>query len=108
MKPTNRPLDPRLLVLLGSLLVAGCYRGYKSADELETDERGPTACAQSCRDLNMQMSAFVLVEHGTSGCVCSPVTAPPTGGSAAAAAGHVLLEQQREQHEQQARAQTSN
>jgi hypothetical protein len=87
-----------LFLALVLLLTSGCYRGYKSVDELEDDDRGPKACETSCRDLKMQMTAFVLVEHGTSGCVCSPVTAtPPPGPVAAAAASHVVIEEQRQQ-----------
>jgi hypothetical protein len=64
-------------VLLIPLFVGGCYRGYKSAEDLESEDRGPTACQKSCAQLGMHMSAFVLVEHTTSGCVCAPNQPPP-------------------------------
>lgn len=91
-----------VLAVLSACVTSACYRGYKSAKELDSDERGPTACAKSCKDLGMQMSAFVLVEHGMSGCVCSPPGAPSAGGPAsAAAAAHIVQEEQREQQAQQ-------
>lgn len=91
-----------VLAVVAALAVSACYRGYKSAKDLDSDERGPNACAKSCKDLGMQMSAFVLVEHGTSGCVCSPPGAATAGGPAtAAAAAHVIQEEQREQEAQQ-------
>src|SRR5512142_898112 len=64
------------VVLLGGCAASACYRGYKSAKELDSEDRGPKACAASCKDLGMQMSAFVLVERQTSGCVCSPLDKP--------------------------------
>lgn len=85
-----------------AVLLGGCYRGYKSPKDLEADGRGPTACSKSCQELGLQMSAFVLVEHGMSGCVCSPPGAPPPSGpAAAAAAGHVMMQQQQEQQQTQ-------
>jgi hypothetical protein len=62
-----------------ALWLSGCATGYQSADALESAERGPAACARSCQNLGMRMSAFVLVEHDVSGCVCSPAApaAPP-------------------------------
>lgn len=90
----------------------GCYKGYKDASDLETDERGPGACAQACSDLGMRMSAFVLVENNTSGCVCSPAAGAAAGSDEAAAAvagAHVVIERQRqaaqEQDEQRQRRQ---
>ena len=84
------------LACLVLLVTSGCYRGYKTAEELEGDDRGPTACASSCRELGMEMTAFVLVENSTSGCVCSPKgSAGTVGATAAAAASHVLAEQER-------------
>ncbi|WP_437738074.1 hypothetical protein [Sorangium sp. So ce1335] len=56
--------------------LGGCNRGYQTAAELETAERGPTHCASSCHELGMRMSAFVLVDRGVAGCVCEPVQAP--------------------------------
>lgn len=81
------------------LIGSGCHRGYKTAEDLDSDDRGPQACAKSCSDLGMQMSAFVLVEHGTSGCVCAPTGPAPAGPPAAAAAAHVMLEQERQQQQ---------
>ncbi|WP_437627598.1 hypothetical protein [Sorangium sp. So ce1151] len=60
----------------GALALSGCNRGYQTAAELESAERGPTHCARSCYDLGMRMSAFVLVDRGVAGCVCEPVQAP--------------------------------
>jgi len=97
-----QPDRPVLFVAAFALLTSACARGYKSAEDLESDRRGPGACDQSCRELGMQMTGFVLVEHGTSGCVCSPVGPSPVPGHVgAAAASHVLLEQQRQQQQQQ-------
>jgi hypothetical protein len=74
-------LSLRLVVLgISTLLLStACYRGYKSAEDLEKDERGPGNCAQSCQELGLRMSAFILVEHEASGCVCEPVPPPPQG-----------------------------
>lgn len=86
------------------LALPGCYRGYKSPKELDSDDRGPKACARSCKELGLEMSAFVLVEHQTSGCVCSPIekkTAPLPAPAAAAAAGQVVEEQRKRAAEQQ-------
>uniref|UniRef100_UPI003F5AE6E6 hypothetical protein n=1 Tax=Sorangium sp. So ce388 TaxID=3133309 RepID=UPI003F5AE6E6 len=71
----------------GALALSGCNRGYQTAAELETAERGPTHCARSCYDLGMRMSAFVLVDRGVAGCVCEPVQAPAGAYPAAPPAG---------------------
>lgn len=96
------------ILAFGCVVISGCYRGYKSAKELDADERGPKACAVSCRELGLQMSAFVLVERQTSGCVCSPAdkqtTLPPA--VAAAAATQVVTEKKQQETEQQRREQT--
>jgi hypothetical protein len=84
--------------------ISGCYRGYKSAKDLDSDERGPKACASACKHLGLEMSAFVLVEHQTSGCVCSPIekkAAPLPGPVAGAAATQVVDEQRKKAAEQQ-------
>ncbi|MGK3963024.1 hypothetical protein WMF38_02395 [Sorangium sp. So ce118] len=80
----------------GALVLSGCNRGYQTAAELESAERGPTHCTRSCYDLGMRMSAFVLVDRGVAGCVCEPVQAPagpypapPPAGAAPPPAGAV-------------------
>ena len=83
-----------------ALLLNGCFSGYKPADELEDDERGPRACAQSCQELGMYMSAFVLVDRETSGCVCSPNPGQPAPqaeleAGAAAGAAYAMIQAQR-------------
>src|SRR5262245_7250479 len=97
-------MQTRALFVALVLPLVACQQGYKSADDLRADQRGPDACDQSCRELGMRMTAFVLVEHGTSGCVCGVVTAQPTSSSAAAAAaaGHVVLEEARRAQQQTA------
>ncbi len=100
-------LASRTLALLVSLaLLGGCSQGFKSANDLENDERGPKECRSSCASVGMHMSAFVLFEHEHSGCVCSPgaSAAPGESGSAAVAAGHAVLMQE-EQERQQRQAQ---
>lgn len=93
---------------IGLLALSGCYRGYKSPRDLDADERGPKACETSCKELGLQMSAFVLVEHQTSGCVCSPPDKPaPSGPVAAAAAAQVVDEQKKKAAEQQHTEQTT-
>jgi len=89
--------------------VSGCYRGYKSPKELDSDERGPKACATACKELGLQMSAFVLVERQTSGCVCSPADKPAAlpGPVAAAAATQVVEQKKQEATTEQRREQTS-
>ncbi|WP_437581310.1 hypothetical protein [Sorangium sp. So ce887] len=104
---------------IAALALGGCNRGYQTAAELESAERGPTHCASSCYALGMRMSAFVLVDRGVAGCVCEPVQAPagpyavppPAGAapaaqpqsrtSAAAAAGYAVIEAHRKQEEEQ-------
>jgi hypothetical protein len=79
----------------------GCNQGYQSAAELEHAERGPSHCAQSCQELGLRMSAFVLVESNVAGCVCAPrsaVGAADVEGdavSSAAAAGYVVVDARR-------------
>jgi hypothetical protein len=78
------------LCVLGALASSGCQRGYQSARQLESAERGPSHCAKSCTNLGMRMSAFVLVESDVAGCVCEPLQpypppppgAPPPGAPA--------------------------
>ena len=91
-------------VVFCALLSNGCQQGFKSANDLENDERGPKECSASCEQFGMRMSAFVLFEHQHSGCVCSPKieTAGDTDGSIAVAAGHTILMQQEQQRQQQA------
>lgn len=94
---------------LGLSVLSGCYRGYKSPRDLDADQRGPKDCAASCKELGLQMSAFVLVEHQTSGCVCSPPekTTPVAAPVAAAAAVQVVDEQKKKAAEQQHVEQTA-
>lgn len=100
-----------VLLMLVLCALPACQQGYKSADDLRADERGPEHCAQSCHELGMRMSAFVLVEHGTSGCVCAPTTTGQggelTGSTAGVAASHVVLEEARRQAEAQRQATTA-
>jgi len=98
------------LTTMLSLLAGGCQQGFKTADDLESDERGPKACSQSCSDLGMHMSAFVLFEHEHSGCVCSPGAKTNSGddGSTAVAAGHAVLMQRQQQQSQQEAQRASN
>lgn len=64
-----------LLLLTFGLGTSACYQGYMRPEELDSAERGPKACAVTCSELGMEMSAFVLVERQTSGCVCAPKVA---------------------------------
>ena len=79
------------------LTLPGCYRGYKSPKELDSDDRGPKACMSVCKQLGLEMSAFVLVERQTSGCVCSPKekSAAPLPAPVAAAAVSQTVDEQR-------------
>jgi len=72
------------LCVLGALASSGCQRGYQSARQLESAQRGPAHCAKSCTELGMRMSAFVLVESDVAGCVCEPLqpySPPPSPGA---------------------------
>lgn len=89
-----------LIVLALGTLSVGCARGYKSARALESDDRGPKACVNSCHELGLEMSGFVLVEHEASACVCAP-RGLGQNGAAASAAAHVLLQQRAAQQQQQ-------
>jgi hypothetical protein len=89
-----------------ALLLNGCaHDGYARADELQDNERGPRECAASCEQLGMYMSAFVLVDRGTSGCVCSPnpgTQAPRAELDATGpAAAYAMLEAQRQAQQRQ-------
>ncbi|WP_437538576.1 hypothetical protein WME79_21710 [Sorangium sp. So ce726] len=111
---------------VAAFALGGCNRGYQTAAELESAERGPTHCASSCYELGMRMSAFVLVDRGVAGCVCEPVQAPagpypapPSAGAApppvvappaaqpqsrastGAAAGYAVIHAKRKQEEQE-------
>ena len=90
------------LVLAGSALV-GCNRGYMTASDLESAERGPKACSAACEELGMRMSAFVLVDRAAAGCVCSPdnQVSRTDDDAAGVVGGHVVLEEQRRQQAQQ-------
>lgn len=97
------------IAAIGALTLSACYRGYKSARELDADERGPKACAQSCKELGLEMSAFVLVERQTSGCVCSPAQKeqkPIAAPVAAAVTTQVVEEKKKQEAEQQHTEQT--
>lgn len=62
-----------LLALGLSVFAVGCQgSGFKSADDLESQQRGPKACAASCEQMGLEMAAFVLFEKDHSGCVCAP------------------------------------
>ena len=103
----KRDLYHRIIVGVGlSLLLSGCFQGYKPADELADDERGPAACATSCQELGMYMSAFVLVDRDTSGCVCSPMQGPRAPqaelDATGAAAAYAMIEAQRQAQQHQA------
>ena len=93
-----------IVALAGLPLLSACFQGYATPDRLQTAQRGPEACADSCRKFGLQMSAFVLVDYATVGCVCAPMNAPAGNAAAAgAAAGFVVVEQQRQQAASQQR-----
>lgn len=87
------------LALMSGLACSACYRGYKSAGDLESDDRGPKDCANACQALGLTMSAFVLVEHTQSACVCAPAHAGRAleDAAAAAAAGKLLIDEEQRQ-----------
>jgi hypothetical protein len=120
------------VVLLGTGAALACTPGYIKSGELEKNGQGPSACAKSCEDLGMRMTAMVLVGDTVPGCVCQPVTllapapvpSPPTAsppapsaptseaspeqGAAASSGGYVLIAAAaaaRAQQEQQRRLQ---
>lgn len=96
----------RYLMALLSISALGCNQGFKTAQDLEADERGPKACADACTDLGMHMSAFVLFEKSSSGCVCSPNEVRSADqGSTAIAGGYAVLQEQERQRQQQAQQQ---
>ena len=55
----------------------GCTPGYIKAESLEAQGQGPSACAKSCEDLGMRMTAMVLVGDSVPGCVCQPQSTQP-------------------------------
>ena len=98
-------MNTKLLLLVSGLafFTGGCSQGFKTANDLEQDERGPKACEKSCAEFGMHMSAFVLFERDHSGCVCSPGTEKAADdGATPVAAGHaVLIEARREEQQRQ-------
>ncbi|MFK7991051.1 MAG: hypothetical protein AB8I08_33840 [Sandaracinaceae bacterium] len=76
-----------MIAVLGLLLLTACGRGYISENDLERGEIGPSQCTARCADMGMRMGAFVMVNHGYAGCVCTP--APSSGGSSP---GHAVAE----------------
>jgi hypothetical protein len=114
------------LAVVGVALMAGCAPGYIKSSDLERQGQGPSACAKSCEDLGMRMTALVLVGDMLPGCVCQPVVkqgsvpaaapapapaAPstPESGAAASTTGFVVVaaaaaaaqQQQRQRQQQQ-------
>ncbi len=100
-----RNLFAFVVLVFAAVSAVGCQQGFKNANDLESDERGPKACSSACEDLGMRMSAFVLVEHATSGCVCSPkaIVGSAEAEATAVAGGHLVIEEQRRAQEQQQR-----
>jgi hypothetical protein len=103
------------LAVVGLALMAGCAPGYMKSSELERKGQGPSACAKSCEDLGMRMTALVLVGDELPGCVCQPLikqgpipapapASPAESGAAASTTGFVVIaaaaaaRQQQEQH----------
>lgn len=106
-------LDVDHRIIIGatlSLLLSACAHGYARTDELQSAERGPTACSASCEELGMHMSAFVLVDRSTAGCVCSPNQAAQASraelDATGAAAAYAMLEAQRQAEQQRQASQT--
>jgi hypothetical protein len=106
------------LAVVGLALMAGCTPGYMKSTELERKGQGPSACAKSCEDLGMRMTAMVLVGNQLPGCVCQPLVkqgpiptpapgSPSEPGAAASTTGFVVIaaaaaaRQQQEQQRQQ-------
>src|SRR5262245_55839863 len=72
-----------------SLAFVACAPGYIKSADLESRNQGPTACAKSCEDIGMRMTALVLVGNEQPGCVCQPVVkespqSPPAAAPAPA------------------------
>jgi hypothetical protein len=114
-----------LWLAMSVVSLVGCAPGYIKSSDLEARDQGPTACAKSCEDIGMRMTALVLVGNEQPGCVCQPVAkespnpllqppAPPAGasqeGAAASTTGYVVIaaadaarrqsERQRQQQQQ--------
>jgi hypothetical protein len=94
----------KCLAAIGLALMAGCAPGYIKSSDLERQGQGPSACAKSCEDLGMRMTALVLVGDMLPGCVCQPVVkqapipppapapaATPDSGAAASTTGFVVI-----------------
>lgn len=68
------------VALLFAAGLSACTPGYIKADDLESRQQGPAACAKSCSELHMRMVAMVLVGDQVPGCVCQVTdTVPPPG-----------------------------
>jgi hypothetical protein len=111
----------KCLAAIGLALMAGCTPGYIKSADLERKGQGPSACAKSCEDLGMRMTALVLVGDQLPGCVCQPVVkqapisapapapaATPESGAAASTTGFVVIaaaaaaqQQQQQQRQRQ-------
>ena len=102
--PMARPLGGLLKRLaIASLLVCSCTTiSPVSGVKLEKDTGAQ--CKKLCEDLDMRMSAVVIISNRT-GCVCEPRESKTTqsGGAAAVTGGAVavMLGAEEEQHQQQ-------
>ncbi|MFP2908138.1 hypothetical protein ACLESD_24410, partial [Pyxidicoccus sp. 3LFB2] len=80
-------MNQRILVALAFLAASGCFTTQTAAMGDVPKERA-TECRQICTDLDMRLSAVVVIQN-SAGCVCEPRDtegSPPAAGAATAAA----------------------
>jgi hypothetical protein len=86
------------------LFSSGCVVGRATGSMYEIPRERATECQDICSKLDLQMAAVVVIMN-TTGCVCEPKGARPTGqpgtaqtgGSAAATAAEVMAAQAAQQ-----------
>ena len=84
-------MHKRLLVSLILLAASGCVTA--KATEFDVPKERATECRQICTDLDMKLSAVVVI-LSKAGCVCEPRetegTPPQSTGASTAAGGAVI------------------
>ncbi|QRK11202.1 hypothetical protein JQX13_14670 [Archangium violaceum] len=92
----------KTLLLLTCLLSAGCIT--KKATQFAVPKERATECVAHCNDLDMKLSAVVIISS-SAGCVCEPRDAQASTGNGAAAVvgGAMIAEEEARQQEQQER-----
>jgi hypothetical protein len=100
----------KTILFLFGLAVAGCATARPT--QLALPHELASECSSNCTQLDMRMSAVVIIMN-SAGCVCEPKTTatPPTAGSATIAGGaaiQAVLQAQRESRSSQQKQSSSS